>query len=131
MSVKRIRITVEWDGAAGESSWAGQLSRAIEEADLSGVSRVVDVENLTAFGETEVRELSRAERLRAVQLSVRKGCTFREVVTRYRLAFRKPGSRGRRFQKRDASAVEVWGEWLARTGRRNSSATKGEVGRWS
>lgn len=49
--MKRIRLTVEWDGACSEYDWARILSDDIE--DDPGGSRVVEVEYLTNEGRTE------------------------------------------------------------------------------
>ena len=60
--MKRVRLTVEWDGACSESDWAERLAcaieDAIEESDISGVTRVVKTELLTTIGTTEPRELN-------------------------------------------------------------------------
>ncbi len=50
--MKRIRLTIEWPGACSEETWAGELSKAIENADASGLTRVSNVELITDFGET-------------------------------------------------------------------------------
>lgn len=54
---KRIRLTIEWDGACSEADWARNLSEAIEECDRSKVTKVVDVELITDHGETEIRDI--------------------------------------------------------------------------
>ena len=60
--MKRIRLTIEWDGACSERDWACVLSSAIEGFDSSGVTRVTESELLTAFGTTAVREIPARER---------------------------------------------------------------------
>lgn len=51
---KRIRLTIEWDGACSEMDWAREMSKVINKADRSRVSKVVRTELLTAYGTTEV-----------------------------------------------------------------------------
>lgn len=55
--MKRIRLTIEWDGACSEYDWAERLSELIERADYSKVTRVVNTELLTNHGTTEVRDI--------------------------------------------------------------------------
>ena len=50
--MKRIRLTIEWAGACSEPTWASVLSEAIEKFDMSGLTRVSDVELLTDFRDT-------------------------------------------------------------------------------
>ena len=61
---KRIRLTIEWDGACSEHDWARVLRRGIERMDESALTRVVLVELRTNIGETPVRKLTMWERLR-------------------------------------------------------------------
>ena len=58
---KRIRLTIEWDGACSEADWARNLSDAIEECDRSKVTRVVGVDLLTNYGTTEARKIEGVE----------------------------------------------------------------------
>ena len=60
---KRIKLTIEWDGACSEFDWAISISEAIEKHDASGVTKVVDAELLTTLGTTEPRELNHAEQV--------------------------------------------------------------------
>ncbi len=50
--MKRIRLTIEWAGGCSEEIWAQILSKAIVEADASGLTRVSKVELVTNFGDT-------------------------------------------------------------------------------
>ena len=50
--MKRIRLTIEWAGACSEVTWGSVLSEAIEKFDISGLTRVSEVELITDFGET-------------------------------------------------------------------------------
>ena len=59
---KRIRLTIEWDGAAGESCWGSEVAKAIEACDRSKITKVVEVEHLTHYGETSVRKIPGAKR---------------------------------------------------------------------
>ena len=59
---KRIRLTIEWDGAAGESCWGSQVAEAIEACDQSKITKVVEIEHLTHYGETPVRKIPGARR---------------------------------------------------------------------
>ncbi len=52
--MKRIRLTVEWDGACSEYDWGAILAEEIEDVDASGTTRVVDIEHITNEGTTEV-----------------------------------------------------------------------------
>ena len=56
--MKKIRITVEWDGACSEFDWGDVPRDAIEQFDVSGVTRVSEVEVITHFGTTEVLTLA-------------------------------------------------------------------------
>jgi hypothetical protein len=56
--MKRIRMTVEWDGAASEDVWANVLREEIEDADVSGTTCVTEIEHLTNEGTTEVRDIA-------------------------------------------------------------------------
>jgi hypothetical protein len=56
--MKRIRLTVEWDGAASEDVWASVLREEIENADVSGTTHVAEIEYLTNEGTTEVRDIA-------------------------------------------------------------------------
>lgn len=51
---KRVRLTVEWVGAAGELDFGRVLAEEIERYDASGRARVVALEELTSFGTTEL-----------------------------------------------------------------------------
>ncbi len=68
--MKRIRLTVEWDGARSEFDWADELRDLIEEYDDSGLTTVTDVECVTLEGTTEVRAIPILDRvaLRAKRL---------------------------------------------------------------
>lgn len=56
-TTKRIRLTIEWDGACSEADWARNLADMIEECDRSKITRVVDVDLLTNYGTTEKRRV--------------------------------------------------------------------------
>ena len=55
--MKRIRLTIEWDGACSEKDWARQVARQIKRMDADALTRVVMVELLTDVGQTRVRDL--------------------------------------------------------------------------
>jgi hypothetical protein len=57
--MKRVRLTVEWDGACSERDWAEVLRKVIENSDASGLTRVSDVELITDFGDTPPLTLAR------------------------------------------------------------------------
>ena len=50
--VKRIRFTIEWVGRCSELDWIFQMAEAVEAADYSQRTRVVEVEELTQYGTT-------------------------------------------------------------------------------
>lgn len=54
---KRIRLTIEWDGAADEHCYAEMCAKAVEEGDRSRVTTVTEIECLTNFGATEIRDI--------------------------------------------------------------------------
>lgn len=54
--MKRIRLTIEWDGACSEHDWARSCTEVIEKHDLSRVTKVIETELLTALGTTPVRK---------------------------------------------------------------------------
>ena len=49
---KRIRLTVEWDGATSERAYGAMLKDDIEDGDETKGTRVVEVEHLTSYGYT-------------------------------------------------------------------------------
>lgn len=59
---KRIRLTIEWDGACSEEDWARKLTDQVEQCDYSRVTRVVDAELLTNLGTTKKREIPGVKR---------------------------------------------------------------------
>jgi len=61
---KRIRLTVEWDGACSERDWAKVLREEIEGCDVSRCTRVTKIEHLTSIGWTGPIELTRWRRFR-------------------------------------------------------------------
>ena len=65
MPNKRIRLTIEWDGAAGEMVWADILKRTIERSDVSRFTTVTGVEILTDYGDTPIRRLTHRESKRS------------------------------------------------------------------
>lgn len=54
---KRIRLTIEWDGAADEICYGQQIAKDVEQGDRSKVTTVTEIECLTQYGVTEVRDL--------------------------------------------------------------------------
>ncbi len=50
--MKKIRLTIEWPGACAEDVWARELSKAIEQHDASGITKVTNIELITDFGDT-------------------------------------------------------------------------------
>ena len=62
--MKRIRLTIEWDGACSEVDWARVLSDAVEANDRSGLTRVVHEEFLTNHGGTPVVDARYGEQWR-------------------------------------------------------------------
>ncbi len=56
--MKRIRLTIEWDGACDEATWARILADDIEDIDSSGVTRVTSIELLTNYGTTPALTLA-------------------------------------------------------------------------
>ncbi len=64
--MKRIRLTVEWDGACSEETYAAVLAEEIEDGDISGGTCVTEKELLTDYGMTFAESFypSRIERVR-------------------------------------------------------------------
>ena len=62
---KRIRLTIEWDGACSEFDWACQVSDTVQASDRSGLTRVARIEYLTNHGSTPVVDARYGEQWRA------------------------------------------------------------------
>lgn len=59
---KRIRLTIEWDGAADEHGYAQMCAKAVEEGDRSRVTTVTKIEWLTDHGYTPGQHPVRARK---------------------------------------------------------------------
>ena len=61
---KRIRVTIEWEGALSEERFAEATQKALENCDTAGLTKVIAIECFTSIGETEDRELTELEQAR-------------------------------------------------------------------
>ena len=61
---KRIRVTIEWEGPHSEERFAEATTKALENCDPAGLTKVTAVECFTSIGETEGRELTELEEAR-------------------------------------------------------------------
>ena len=58
---KRIRLTIEWEGATSEIEYSVGVAKSIEASDPTLLTKVNDIECLTSLGETVPRELTELE----------------------------------------------------------------------